>query len=101
MRFLGILLLVIGMGLLVDAIQDQRSGIASVVSPSSSAALNEEAEEDDPEAFRNLMAYQWIRASLTIGAGLFCLAVLRRMDRTELFSPENRQIDRTDFGGDT
>jgi hypothetical protein len=48
---------------------------------------------EDPGQFRNLITYKWIRALACVGGGLVLLAIARRADRLDPFSP--------DFSGNT
>ena len=43
---------------------------------------------DDPEQFRRLMGFQWLRGSLVVVAGFIFRGICCRADRVDPFSPE-------------
>jgi hypothetical protein len=84
--------------LAVDAARDQYRGIAkasgppSLISPSSLSAARlwttfSAVEAKDSEAFRGLIAYEWIRVALCIAAGSSLWHFGQRSRKLDPFSP--------------
>ena len=40
--------------------------------------------EETPQAFRSILAYRWIGASVSMGVGLMILVIVRRAERSDL-----------------
>jgi len=89
MKILGIVFLIAGFLFAVDAAREQMVGEVSVSGASRTGRTYEATREEDPEAFQGLMTYQWVRAFLVFGVGYIFFAVARRMDRSDLFSPDH------------
>ena len=98
MRAFAVIFLLLAVVLAVDAARDQYRGIAeasgppSLISPSSSSAARlwttfSAVEARDSEAFRGLMAYQWIRVALCIAAGSSLWHFAQRSRKLDPFSP--------------
>ena len=89
MRGFAYVLTLLGLFFLGDAAYDQYRGVASVREGGRSGLrrLKSVARADNPEEFRHLMTYQWVRGPLCLGAAFVFLAVLRRADRTDPLSP--------------
>jgi hypothetical protein len=72
------------------AAHDEHRGVAVVTRPGgiSSGMFTPiiVRRNEDPEGFRNLMLYQWIRASLYLCGGLVILGISRRADRSDPLS---------------
>ena len=90
-------LIVAGLLLFVLALNDEQRGIASVIPPRAYTGVRYTAKKvDDPTQFHNLMTYEWIRASLLLGAGIILLTMCRSADKTDPFSPRfagKRELD--------
>lgn len=87
MRMVAILLFLVAAYLAVDAVRDQRAGVATATAPRSVVA--EAASRDaDPEGFRGLMAYQWIRVALCAGAGYAFWQLASWSKRNDPFAPK-------------
>lgn len=71
----------------LDAARDELRGVAIATAPTRSFALETAVKADQPELFRGLMTYQWGRACAGVAAGLLILALARRADRLDPFSP--------------
>lgn len=71
----------------IQAMEQQISGRADVLTPGRSYSRNTADKETKPEEYRILMTYQWIRAVLPGAAGLFLLHLIRRGERLDPFSP--------------
>jgi hypothetical protein len=87
MRFLACALILLGGIGFFDAIKDDRRGVASAFAPTRTPILEVASRADAPELFAGLMAYQWMRASLAVCAGLVILGMCRRLGRCDPFSP--------------
>ena len=96
MRIVAYILILVGLMCLVDAARDEHRGIASARSPSRSARLHIVSRAEDPEQFRGLMAYQWVRGPLALLGGLIILGICRRADRLDPFSPDFAGSDALD-----
>ncbi|MES2569019.1 MAG: hypothetical protein V4710_03070 [Verrucomicrobiota bacterium] len=101
-RIIAYSLILLGVFLLGDAAYDEHRGIAGAASPDglltgvSSHPPNVVKQAEDPQGFRDLMLYQWVRAPLALCAGLFILGLCRRADRIDPFSPDfagNQALD--------
>lgn len=68
-RIVAYVFIITGCALLADRARDQRRGIASATAPSRSFVHYTIAKSEKPEEFRGLIAYEWIRAFLALGAG--------------------------------
>jgi hypothetical protein len=88
MRSLAYLLIALGSILLLLAAYDEHREIASVMAPSRSMILIIVKKSDNPQEFRNLMTYQWLRGFFLLGAGVIILGIVRRADRLDPFSPD-------------
>lgn len=86
MKMVAYLLILAGVIALGDAVVEQIDGHAKATSPVRSIRVNDALRRTDPEGFRNLMAYQWIRAATVLGAGAILLAWVRKQDRLNPFS---------------
>jgi hypothetical protein len=98
MRVFAVIFLLLAVVLAADALRDQYRGIAkasgppSLISPSSLSAARlwttfSAVEVTDSEAFRGLMAYQWIRVALCIGVGSSFWHFAQRSRKLDPFSP--------------
>ena len=93
-RILAYGLILLGIFLLGDAAYDEHRGIAEAASPDglltgvSTSAPNVVKRDENPQSFRNLMLYQWLRSPLALCAGLIILGLCRRADRVDPFSPD-------------
>lgn len=85
MRFLAYLTALLAIVALTDATREQLDGHAKIFRRP--GQIREEFRTEDTEAYRNLMAYQWIRAAAATGLSLFIFSQLRRANRLEPFSP--------------
>ena len=88
MRVVAYILIVIGLIFLVDAAYDEYRGVAAAHSPGRGGRLYVINRADDPNQFRNLMAYQWLRGPLALFGGFIILGFCRRADRLDPFSPD-------------
>ena len=99
MRSVAYIMIALGIYLLGDAAYDERRGIAEARSPSRNSRPNVVKRAEDPEEFRNLMQYQWLRAPLILCAGFIILGICRRADRLDPFAPDfagNSALDELD-----
>jgi hypothetical protein len=98
MRAFALIFLLLAVVLAVDAARDQYRGIAkasgppSLISPSSLSAARlwttfSAVEARDSEAFRGLIAYEWIRVALCIAAGSSLWHFGQRSRKLDPFSP--------------
>ena len=71
-----------------DAVYDQQRGIAEAITPVRGGGVEIAIESQDPVAFRNLIAYQWVRAAGELVVGFAILAALKRQNRLDPFSPD-------------
>lgn len=88
MKIFGIIILIFSGLLFLDALQEQISGEASAIGPTRTGKIYEANRTDDPENFKNLMTYQWVRAMLVLGLGYIFVATARQMDRSDIFSAD-------------
>ena len=99
MRAFAVIFLLLAVVLAVDAVRDQYRGIAeasgppSFISPSSLSAARlwttfSAVEATDSEAFRGLMAYQWIRLGLCIAIGASFWHFAQRSRKLDPFSTD-------------
>jgi hypothetical protein len=99
MRVFAIIFLLLAVVLAADAIRDQYRGIAKtsgppmLISPSSLSAARlwttfSAVEATDSDAFRGLMAYQWIRVGLCIAIGASFWRFAQRSRKLDPFSPD-------------
>ena len=96
MRALAYLLVLLGCIFIADATYDeQQRGVANAVSPRGGRHYVI-SRADDPEQFRNLMAYQWLRGPLFLCGGFIILGFCRRADRLDPFSPDFAGSDALD-----
>ncbi len=97
MKVIAIILMLSGAILAGLNIRDEMRGETEVYSPgySSSASWSPtHASEDRKNSnFRGAMNYQWIYASLLIGAGFFTYSLCRSADKTDPFSPDLKWPD--------
>ncbi len=96
MRVIAYILILLGLILIGDAAYDEHRGIASATSPTRSAQYNIVARSKDPEQFRNLMTYQWVRGALLLLGGLIVIGICQRADRIDPFSPHFAGSDALD-----
>ena len=97
------LLIAFGILLLVLGVRDEQRGIASVMPPDRNAQRITVTRTGKPEEFHNLMSYQWIRGFVVVAAGMGLLAVCRRIERADTFSPDfagNAELDEWSRGLD-
>jgi len=85
-RFGAYFLIILSLVLLADAAVDQISSKAKAISPNRSFQIVQASKEKDPELFKSIMSYQWIRASALLGGGCFLLSMIRRADKLDPFS---------------
>jgi hypothetical protein len=99
MRAFAVIFLLLAVVLAVDAARDQYRGVAkasgppSLISPSSLSAARlwttfSAVEATDSEAFRGLMAYQWIRVGLCIAIAASLWHLAQRSRKLDPFSPD-------------
>jgi hypothetical protein len=99
MRTLAIVFFAFALIFAVDAVRDQYRGIAMAFAPRmplSASSLSaarilhaaSASEATDPEGFRGLMAYQWIRVVLCIAAGYIFWHFYKRSRALDPFSPD-------------
>ncbi len=69
------------------AAYDQNRGIAVVTTPGRYPTVESADRVSQPEAFRNLMAYQWLRAVGALAVGAVILRLIKRQDSLDPFSP--------------
>jgi hypothetical protein len=86
-RVVAYLLIFAGCGLLADTAYDEHRGVASATAPGRSIVRYVASRSEKPEDFRGLIAYEWIRGFLFLGAGGLLLSICRRADRLDPFSP--------------
>lgn len=86
MRIAAYIIIVIGLIFLSDAAMEAWSGEALAISPGSGARVVAAERSENPEEFKRIMSYQWIRASATLGGGLILLSFVRRADRMDPFA---------------
>lgn len=97
MRALAVLFFILAVVLATDAARDQTRGFAEALAPRmlipasslSVARLGNSpsaVQSDDPQGFRGLMAYQWIRVALCAGAGYAFLSLAAHLRRTDPFA---------------
>ncbi len=89
-------LLLLSVCLVIDAVHDEVTGEAVASSPGRGGAIHRIDRGADPEQFRNLMNYQWVRASLPALAGLFFLKMIRRGEQLDPLSPDFQGQDSLD-----
>jgi len=86
MKLFAYVLLAFTVLLIIEATRQQISGHADVMSPGRSFQRNIAERDSQPEQYRNLMTYQWIRAVLPGCAALFLIHLIRRQDRLDPLS---------------
>ena len=86
MRSFAYLLIASGFILLLFAAYDEYREVASVMPPSRSGIRLIVKKADNPQEFRNLMTYQWLRDLLLLGTGIIVLGICRRADRLDPLS---------------
>jgi hypothetical protein len=92
MRPVAYLIILLGIIFLTLAALDQHHGTASATGPS--PGQTESAKRaDHPDDFKRIMAYQWIRGSLVVFAGVFLLSWCRRAEKLDPFSPHSTEGD--------
>jgi hypothetical protein len=101
MKIPACLLVLCGALLLLVAAGQEMSGHAIISPPARYEFISGTgiSRAKDPAGFRNAMFYNWVDASLTLGAGLFLLSLVRRQDRLDPFSPSfqgRKEIDELD-----
>jgi hypothetical protein len=79
--------IILGVYLLIQAAGDESKGVTTIHSPRAAGPSQIVERSENPQMFRNAMVYQWLRASLFVGAGLVIRGICRRADRTDPFSP--------------
>jgi hypothetical protein len=76
-----------GLFAFASAAYDEHRGVAVAAAPTELSTIFCTARRaDDPQAFRNLMTYQWIEASLVFLAGFMLLGLDRRAKQLDPFS---------------
>jgi len=95
-RVFAYLLILVGFVFLADAAYDEHGGVADVLSPGRGSQHHVIARADDPDQFRNLMAYQWLHGPLFLFAGFIILGFCRRANRLDPFSPDFAGSDALD-----
>ena len=88
MRVFAYVLIFIGCLFLADAAFDEYRGVAAALSPGRGSQSHIINRADDPDQFRNLMAYQWLRGPLVFFGGFIILGFCRRASRIDPFSPD-------------
>ena len=58
-----------------------------VTTPGRYPTVESADQVSQPEAFRNLMAYQWLRAFGALAVGAVILRLIKRQDSLDPFSP--------------
>ena len=86
-RVIACLFIIAGCALLVNSAYDQHRGVASATAPGRSFIHYTIFKSEKPDEFRGLIAYEWIRAFLTLGTGALILGVWRGADQLDPFSP--------------
>jgi hypothetical protein len=86
MRVLAIIFFVLAVALTLDAARDQYRGLAEATAPRMLPASA--SKQNDPQGFRGLMAFEWIRVALCAGAGFTFWSLDRRSRRLDPFSPD-------------
>lgn len=76
----------LALGLLADACVEQASGQAKALSPGRQVRVVEATRSENPEEYKGIMSYQWIRGFALLGCGYFLLSRIRRADRLDPFS---------------
>jgi len=92
MRPVAYLIILLGFIFLALAALDRYHGAASATGPS----LGETQfanRANHPDDFKRIMAYQWIRGSLVVFAGVFLLSWCRRAEKLDPFSPHYTERD--------
>lgn len=88
MRVLAVVLLVLAALLAASSVRDQNRGIAEAVGAKGIQATAVKAK--DPEAFRALMAYEWIRVTVCAGGGVIFWHLANRSRQLDPFTPDAR-----------
>jgi len=89
-------IILFGIILLALSAYDEHRGIASVMSLGRYPVRLIVKKSEKPDEYRDLMTYQWIRGFLVVLLGLIGIAIYRRMDRLDPFSPDfagNPEVD--------
>jgi len=87
MKFFAYGLIALTLVLIKQAVEQQISGHARLALFKQSPRQMTADRATDPEEFKNLMTYQWIRAVMPGSAGFFLLYLIRRNDRLNPLSP--------------
>ena len=92
-RFIPHIIIVFGICLLAHAAYDEHRGIVRAKRNSAIYPLGPDLVErtQDPKRFRNIMASEWILASIVVCIGFIFLGIDKKADRIDPFS--------TDFDG--
>jgi len=86
MKLLAYVLIAFTVLLIIEATRQQISGRADVLAPGRSIQRFTAERDSQPEQYKNLMTYQWIRAVLPGCAALFLLHLIRRQDQLDPLS---------------
>lgn len=87
-RIVAYLFILCGCIFFLDAIEEDRVGVASAVAPGTTVSYHTVSRADSPELFEGLMMYQWIRATLAVCGGPAILGIRRHYERLDPFSPK-------------
>jgi hypothetical protein len=85
MKWLGILLMIWG---IYSGFKATKGMLTGVTQEASRATTYLEVQEKDPEGFQRLINYQWVKALLYIGAGVFVLGIERKWKANDIMSPD-------------
>ncbi len=101
LRHVASILVVIGLLLLALAARDEHREMASMVTRAEYGNRFVVRKADNPQQFRNLMSYQWLRGALVMGAGMVLLRLCRGADRLDPYSPDFAGMKEVDELGRT
>jgi hypothetical protein len=93
-RAVSYLLIALGIALLASCAYDEDRGVTWVIRPLGRTGRNPLdrngtfVRSEDPDLFRYVMNYQWLKASLILCGGFAVLGICRRLDRSDPFSPD-------------
>jgi hypothetical protein len=83
-------MILLGIILLALAAYDQYTGTASATGFGPGGATQFAKKAEQPDTFQRIVAYEWLRGSLIVCAGLFILWRCDAADRSDPFSPKFR-----------
>jgi len=87
MKIAAYILILIALALAIDASHEQITGKAVALSPSRGIPEKMKANrEDNPEEFRRIMSYEWIRAAAFLAGGAFLLSHVLRAEKLDPFA---------------